>query len=239
LQRWHEFAVGRRWVAGYIHLSAESYPNVPPEANPVHQTHAFLIDVRSWDRDCTPSVIVRRKLRMAARAGAAISEDRPALVRALERLYPATLERFSARPSVPATAFAEWARDPRTLLVGATLNSAIEAVHLIHVERARAELHIVGASERGRGLSALLFTAAIERLKELGVVSYNTGGGGERGDGLYTFKTWLGGRPVAIQSIRQIYDQQRYASLCTLAGVTGTTEWFPAYRSDERHQPNG
>jgi hypothetical protein len=119
------------------------------------------------------------------------------------------------------------------------LAGVIEAVHLIHVRESTAELHIVGTSERGRELSALLYTAGIERLKTLGVTRCNLGGGGNPGDGLFTFKTWLGGVPVPLQSIHHVYDSALYKSLCAEAGMTGESSWFPAYRATPSNQANG
>jgi hypothetical protein len=109
----------------------------------------------------------------------------------------------------------------------------IHGVHLIHVHGATAEFHLAGSSRRGRPLSALLYVAAIERLRDRGVTRYNLGGGGEPSDGLFMFKRWLGAYPVPMQSIRQIYDPVRYAALCDLARAPRETSWFPAYRTPQ------
>jgi hypothetical protein len=231
LTRWLEFATANGWVSGYIQLSAESYPNVPPDASPVHQTHTFVLDTSAWDRNRTPSLIIRRKIASALRAGAVAEDDRAKLGARLRQLYPETLTRYGARSVLRGETIDAWSRDPHTLLLGISVEDTVEGVHLIHVHETRAELHLVGVSERGRSLSALLFAWGIERLRTMGVTRYNLGGGGDPGDGLFRFKRWLGAAPVSLQSIRQIYDARAYASLCAAAGVKPDAAWFPAYRS--------
>jgi hypothetical protein len=184
---WYEFAARAGWITGYIQLSAASYPNVPPEAHPVHQTYMFLLDPCAWDLHQTASLIIRRKVTSALRAGAVISEDREMLAEALGRLYPDTLGRFGATRRISAATLDAWARDPQNLLVGVGLRGTIEGVHLIHVHDGTAEFHIAGISRGGRGLSALLYASVIERLKAMGVTRFNLGGGGNPGDGLYKF----------------------------------------------------
>ena len=239
LAHWQEFAANQGWVAGYIQLAAESYPNVPAEANPLQHTHMFLLDISGWDPHRTPSQIIRRKVASARRAGAIICDDRPALSVCLRRLYPETLSRYGNRPLLSDATLDEWSRDPQNLLIGISVRGAIEGVHLIHVHGGGAELHIVGMSERGRRLSALLYAASIERLKAAGVTRYNLGGGGNPGDGLFTFKSWLGATPVPLQSIQHVYDSRQYESLCADAGVSTDSMWFPAYRSKSADHVNG
>jgi hypothetical protein len=239
LDIWYEFAARAGWVTGYIQLSAASYPNVPPQAHPVHQTFMFLLDPCAWNLHQTASLIIRRKVTAALRAGAVISEDREMLAECLGRLYPDMLQWFGATPRVSAATLDAWARDPRNLLVGVVLEGRIEGVHLIHVHDVTAEFHIAAMSRRGRGLSALLYASVIERLKAMRVTRCNLGGGGNPGDGLYKFKSWLGATAVPLQSIRHVYDARQYDALCATAGVSVASGWFPAYRSGDAHQAKG
>ncbi len=239
LVHWQEFAALEGWITGYIQLAAESYPNVPVDANPVHHTHMFLLDLSVWDAHRTPSLIIRRKVASALRAGAIICDDRPALSACLRRLYPETLSRYGRKPLLSDATLDEWSRDPQNLLIGVSLSGVVEGVHLIHVHGGGAELHLVGMNQSGRGLSALLYAAAIERLQAMGVTRYNLGGGGDPGDGLFRFKSWLGATPVPLQSIRHIYDSRQYESLCADSGVSADSTWFPAYRSTPGDHVNG
>jgi hypothetical protein len=229
LALWREFAAGNGWVSGYIQLSAETHPNVTPDARPVARGHMFLVNPQEWEIDRTPSRIIQRKAAAALRAGAVITHDRPALSVALGRLYPETLARFGATPPVSAATVEAWTRDPRNLLVGVSRDNHVEAVHLIHLHNEFAEFHLAGVSPQGRPWSALLYAGVLERLKALGVTRCNLGGGGSPGDGLYRFKDWLGGRAVPLQSIRHVYDVERFAEICTRFGVSTDSPWFPPY----------
>ena len=154
----------------------------------------------------------------AVRNGAVIVADRETLTHRLLQLYPETLSWFGAPRLLSEATIAAWANDSQNLILGAAIGGQIEIVHLNHVHGAAAEFHLAGSSRRGRSLSALLYVTAIEWLRDLGVTSYNLGGGGTPNGGLSMFKRWLDARPVPIQSIRQIYDPQRYAGLCAEAG---------------------
>jgi hypothetical protein len=235
LAQWHAFAATQGWVAGYIQLAADSYPNVPGEVGAVERAQMFFLDVRQWSLRETASLIVRRKVAAALRAGAAVSDDRAALVAALQPLYLETLSRFGGVSPIARATIDEWSSDHRNLLLGVMLNGTVEAVHLVQVHGDAAELHLVGTTERGRALSALLHTAVIERLQATGVARLNLGGA-QAVSGLGRFKRWLGGAPRPLQSIGQIYDRARYEALCRDAGVAKDEPWFPAYRAEVRHQ---
>jgi hypothetical protein len=235
LARWHAFAAAQGWVAGYIQLAADSHPNVPAEVGAVERTQMFFLDVRRWNLRRTASLIIRRKVAAAVRAGATVSADRAALGTVLPQLYFETLSRFGGASTIAAATIEEWSRDPRNLVLGAALNGTVEAVHLVHVHGDAAELHLVGTSERGRTFSALLYTAVIERLQAMDVTRLNLGGA-QAESGLGQFKCWLGGTPRPLQSISQIYHRVRYEALCRNAGVGPDETWFPAYRASVRHQ---
>jgi hypothetical protein len=235
LARWHAFAATQGWVAGYIQLAADTYPNVPGELGVVERTQMFFLEIRRWTLRSTASPIIRRKVAAALRAGAAVSDDRAALVAALQRLYIETLSRFGGVSAITPATIDEWSSDRRNLLVGAMLNGTVEAVHLVHVHGDVAELHLVGTTEHGRRLSALVYTAVIERLQAMGVALLNLGGA-QAGSGLFQFKQWLGGTSRPLHSISQIYDKARYHALCLDAGVASDEPWFPAYRAEGRQR---
>jgi hypothetical protein len=229
LTRWRAFATSQGWVSGYIQLAAETHPNVPADIETVLQTEMFLLDTCAWDLRRSASRIIHRKVARALQLGAVVmADDRAALTAGLQRLYPDTLARFGGRLQLSPDTLDEWSLDPRNLLIGVALNGVVEAVHLIHTHGRSAELHLAGVSEIGRGLSALLYSAGIERLKAMGVRRLNLGGAHA---GLHMFKSWLGGTPVPLRSVRQVYDRARYASLCAAAGVGSDEAWFPAYRA--------
>ena len=107
-------------------------------------------------------------------------------------------------------------------------------MHLAHVSGEHAEWHIGATTKDGRSLAALIYWNAPRFLRERGVRFSNVGGGIQIGDGTYQFKLRLGGVPTPMQSLRQVYDRDKYDELCALAGVSSETTWFPAYRAVRR-----
>ena len=239
LARWHQFAVQRGWICGYIQLSPATYPNVPSNLDAAHRTHMFLLDPSTWDRQRTPSAIIRRKVAAALRSNASITLDRATVAPRLWPLYIDTLSRFGRKPQFTSATLHEWSLDPQNLLIGVMLDDVIEGAHLVHVLGEHAELHIFAVSERGRPLSALLYTEMLERLAALGVKCCNLGGGGDAGGGLFMFKSWLGAKPVPQQSVRQIYNRHTYEVLCRTADAESPKEYFPRYRGDIVAGSNG
>jgi len=228
--RWHQVAAAIGWVCGYIQLCPVTAPNVPSGAGSLQRTHAFVIDPSTWDRRRTPSTIVRRKIAAATRRGATIASDPDAVREAFWPLYLETLSRFGSRPAFTAETLDRWARDPMNLVVGVILDGRVEGAHLVHVHGNHAEVHLVVASVRGRPCSALLYAETLDRLRDRNVTCCNLGGGGNPGDGLYTFKSWLGARPVPLSSVQQVYDSRAYEALCRAAGQDAATGYFPGYR---------
>jgi hypothetical protein len=231
LARWHEFAAASGWVCGYIQLSPMTYPNVPAETITSHRTHVFRINPSTWDRQKTPSTIIRRKLAAARRSCASISPDRSAVVARLWTLYQETLSRFGHRPNFTSETLSHWSRDPQNVVVGLMVDGSVEGAQLVHVHEHQAEVQIVATTDRGRRFSALLYAETLERLAERNVTCCNLGGGGNPGDGLFMFKTWLGATPVPLRAIRQIYDVPTYETLCRTAGKEQADSYFPVYRT--------
>jgi hypothetical protein len=70
----------------------------------------------------------------------------------------------------------------------------------------------------------------LRALADRGAPACNLGGGIREGDGLSDFKRRLGGEPVPIPVLRQIFDAPRYQALCATAGCDpDKTDFFPAY----------
>lgn len=227
---WREYAEAQGWIAGYVQLATSITPDAALLPETVLHDNVFVLDPRGWSAARSASLIIRRKIGAATRQGARVVLDRGALAEEFPALYLGLMRRFG-RSAEPAATVRAWAECPSTLLVGAELDGRIELVHAIHTSAAVAELHLVGSTERGRALSALVFGAAIEQLGRRGVARFDLGGAGDEGGGLYQFKSWLGGAAVPLNALHQVYDPAGYAALCAESGVEAGTSWFPAYRA--------
>lgn len=233
LDAWAAFSSSRGWVAGYLQLEPESSIGGIAGAMPGNQV--LLLDLTGRDPLANASSIIRRKIRRAEAQGARIIEDRAKLAAAVLRLYPLTMIRSGARRHYQFSdeTLRRWTLDPDILAIGAAAGEDVDTVALFPVSGTRAEYHIAASSEAGRELSAWLIAQAIAKLKQLGVVSLNLGGGVSPGDGLHQFKKRFGGRELPLHAVRQIYRPDIYESLCRAAGASPDESWFPAYRAAE------
>lgn len=232
LELWHEFATSQGWIAGYIQIAPwVEIEKIPMGAHLATHTSFMFLDLLAPELESSISRTVRRNLRKITLGGATLVENPSNLANSLRVLYPAAMRRFGAPVSFSSETIDRWARSPHCLLLGVSLEERVEAVHLGHVFGANAEWHIVGTSERGRSLSALIYWNAILRLREQGIRWLNMGGGARPGDGICAFKERFGAKPMAVQSLRQVYNHTMYERLCDEGGVIPKVGgWFPPYR---------
>lgn len=237
---WREFAAAQGWVAGYIQLAvgtelaARAVDGEIVEGNAV-----FLLDLRA-DTLASASINIRLKVQLAKERGALVYQDADRLAEALRRLYPATMRRVGAarQYELSTETLERLARDPDTMLVGGGFGTDVDTVHVFRIAGEHAEYHMVGTTERGRDLAALMICEGAARLQQSGVRLLNLGGGVKPGDGLHSFKRRFNGAPKPLRSLRQVYDRARYDELCRRAGVDPTGgAWFPAYRTLGSRQP--
>lgn len=235
LELWRNYAGHRGWVSGYLQLSpfTAALSDLPPQTELVERATVLTLNPSQWELAKTPSLIIRRKVAAATLAGATCVLDKLSVAEALLRLCPLTAHRFGVELLFGASTLTRWALDPSNLVIGLMAHGEIQAVHLIQVWNGQAELHLVGDTELGRQMSALLHVLAIEQLKIRGVQCYNLGGAARDG-GLFRFKTWLGGVARPMLALQQVYDASRYEALCARAGIVRSESWFPAYRHVER-----
>lgn len=234
LSLWQEYAAAQSWVAGYIQLSTSVDLGRQAVAGElVDLNEWFVLDLRPENLFETFAESIRQKVQRSSRDGTVLIDDRSVLAESLKRLFPMAMERVDARPHYqfsPET-LERWALDPSSIVLGASLENAVEAVSVFVVAGDEAEYHINACSERGRSLAAWLIWNAIVRLKANGVHTLHLGGGVKRGDGLDQFKRRFRGTPKTLRAVRQIYDRPRYLELCRLANVPPNHHWFPAYRA--------
>jgi len=234
LALWHEYAAAQHWVAGYVQLSTSvDLSRQALVGDVVDLNEWYVLDLRPENLLATFAESVRQKVQQCSSDGTVLIEERHLLAESLRRLFPIAMERVDARPHYrfSAATLDRWALDPSSIVLGASLDNAVEAVSVFIVAGDEAEYHLNACSERGRGHAAWLIWNAILRLKAVGVRTLHLGGGVKRGDGLDQFKRRFRGTPKMVRAVRQIYDRPRYLELCRLANVPPTHHWFPAYRA--------
>ena len=235
LSLWQEFATAQGWVDGYIQLatSVDLAPgSVPGEL--VARNAVFLLDLEPERIIKSASRTIRTKIYHAAKNGYALIDQKPVLAEALARLYPEAMRRLGAQPHYffSEESLHRWVHNPASLVLGASLDDAIQAVCVFNIANGCAEAHIMGSTERGRSLLPWLIWQGATQLRQRGATILNLGGGGHPGDGLYRFKERFGGNPKSLRAVRQIYDKARYRDLCRQAGVSMLqAARFPAYRA--------
>jgi hypothetical protein len=230
---WREYAIGRRWVAGYIQLAEDLQIEPASELGQVVAgNEIFLLDLAGADPMLSASEIVRRKLRRTLKDGTVLVRDPAVLADALVRLYPETMARLGANSVYlhDEAGLRQFTLLEGAVAVGAAVDGIVESVSVFLRLGHRAEYLCNACSVQGRDLAAWLIGEAVKSLKTDGATELNLGGGVVAGDGLYQFKARFNGRPRRLRSLRQVYDEARYLELCAAGDAGQAGDWFPAYR---------
>lgn len=132
------------------------------------------------------------------------------------------------------TAIEQLCRAASTIVVGArSADGPVVSASLFGYAGPYAEFLFNAATEEGRRQSTAIIWHAALRLRSLGVVWLNLGGGVQESDRLSEYKRRFGAVGMPLRSLRQVYDRPRYEELCRQAGVdtSEAARWFPPYRS--------
>lgn len=234
LQLWHEFARAQGWVTGYLQMSPYSDFHIEvPSARVVPRNEAFLVDTQADAFLDRVSRTIRSKIQGAERDGAQAVVGGDDAIEALKRLYPASMTRMQARSSYHFSqeTLERWARDDTSLVIAARIGPDIQAACLIHCRGELAESPVYASAEAHRHLQAWLIWQALPLLAQRGVRAFNIGGADPNRPGLYAFKERFHAEKRATAAVCQIYDPQRFASLCERAGRPADNAFFPPYRA--------
>ena len=110
------------------------------------------------------------------------------------------------------------------------------AAHVWYVADGRAYLHLQACTADGyaSGASYALFAEVFDQLRaeaDLATIGGAAGATAEARDGLFQFKRGWSSATITVPLVGRIVDPAQYRRL---AGPVGETEYFPAYRADER-----
>lgn len=149
--------------------------------------------------------------------GLEISSDYHLWVNDFIRLYYQTIDRVGASPvyRFSEETLLRLAQHPGSILLGALVDHKLEAAVLLLSEQGIAEYFINAATPSGKFLTRLLLWKGMIQLKMDGNQIFNLGGGATESDDLDTFKRRFGGHAAAVYLVKDILNQDEYASLCS------------------------
>jgi hypothetical protein len=232
---WRSFAEQRGYVCGYLALNPlfDTYAKFPAgetqEYDSVHVLDLKLPEPELW---AGIQARRRREIQSIQDSGVEITTSKAALIPFFVKHYSDFMQRKGASSTYAFnndTLEFLCAQDNVTL-TGIGRQSNIDAVVLCaHTEHVGDGLFYVCAPESPNYMSILAWQYALQ-LKSLGVHAFNQGGGSP---GMHASKAKFGGRTYPLRSLKQIYDEQAYHSLCAARGVDPAPDsgYFPAYRA--------
>jgi hypothetical protein len=235
--QWKQFASQRGYVCGYINLNPLLQDETYYEVDDVHAYNCVYALDLTLDLDILFARLSsnrRRQVRTMQRTTTLLFDSS----RLLDFLLSHYLDFFRCKGASSVYHFASetlvhLAESENVILVGAEGEEDIEAVtvfaftphvgeYLLNISRPGGEKH----------LAAMLWYGA-QQLKARQVAWLNLGGGIRPGDGVAQFKERFGGEIFPLLSLKQIYDQEIFQSLCrqTQADSDDLTGYFPPYRA--------
>ena len=236
---WAEFAATNGYVAAFITQN----PLLMPDGMTA-QWPGITEYVRTIYRiDLTQQLNIRLgRVSARTRSGlrkwlerATIEHDQDLLAEAFVRLYPGLAERrdMSALYHFDPVVLRRLTELPDTFLVGArSCDGIISCVALMAATSACGDYLFMASSPDGNSDGTGVLWCGLEKLAERKVPVCNLGGGISEGDGVAEFKRRIGGEPLALPIVQEIFDTDRYAALCRVAGVVpAATGFFPAYHA--------
>ena len=234
--RFRDFARSQGYVCGYITLNplfgdatyidpGETYPN----------TYVYVLDT-TVGLDVLHQRLSRNRRRELRTWTPGMHDVDPAKVREfLIAHYDAFMSSRGAR--------AQYRYDARTLLaicdsgnvvmLGAEVDGCVEAVRVVgYTPHAADDLFLV-STQRGSSHAACLAWSAVHRLTEMGVPTYNLGGGVSPSDAVAQAKERFGPARLPLNGLKQVYDREGYDLLCRRYGRPGSVHpgYFPPYRA--------
>jgi hypothetical protein len=234
-KKWQTFCSELNVVTAYIaQHPCFNIGTVPWKEDPESHHRCFLLDLHQPLECLWQSLSKTHRYEITKNATSAnfIIDDKPRLIKALQSLYPLTLERTraSAVYHFDASVLMDLCNLPNTFLIGAEKSGNIEAVSLFLQSKTCGEYFINAALPSGRMFSRNLIWEALRYSHQHGVKWFNMGGGLRPGDSLEQFKRGFGGSALPVMSIRHVANSNEYERLCIkYCGTLDNREFFPAY----------
>ncbi|MBB3086885.1 hypothetical protein [Geodermatophilus sabuli] len=235
-QRFRDFARSRGYVCGYIALNPlygdASYVD-PDEIYP--NTYVYVLDMTVGLDVLHDRLSRNRRRELRAWSPGMHDLDRARLREFLFTHYGAFMERRGAAPQYryDARTLEAICASGNVLMFGAESNGCVEAVRVVgYTPYGADDLFLVSTDEGSRHAAGLAWSA-MHRLTELGVPTYNLGGGVTPGDAVAQAKERFRPARLPLNGLKQVYDRQAYDELCRRYGQRRDVHpgYFPPYRT--------
>lgn len=161
-----------------------------------------------------------------------VTDDKAEILKVLPALYKDTLARVGAASNYffSTETLKALVHDVNTIVLGGEIGGKMHAVVIICYSGECAEYFINATDVEGRNLTRLLLWEGMRKLRSLGIMKFNLGGGAEEGDQLEAYKKRFGGRKAFIPLYRKIVNHDQYGSLCRSYNKDPTDiSYFPPY----------
>jgi len=234
-ERWQKFAVARGYVCGYFALH-------PMLAEPrYHSGLSTSNDLYFIDLTLGASTLrdrvdrnVKRSLNAWSQGGMSPVEDRKLLSKFIIRHYRSFMSLKNASPAAlwDADTLKTICDDPNVLMVGARDDEGL-CIVLSFAKTAYGAEHQFNINIReGRQFTVPLMFWGIDQLINLNLPWLNMGGGVKPNDSVALAKERYRPRRLSFYSAKEIYDTEKYRTLCRTAGVDADSSdgYFPKYR---------
>lgn len=241
-QVFREFARARGYVCGYIALNplfGDATYIDEHEVSP--NTELYVLDL-TLDIDVLHDRLARNRRRELRNwSPNAHDIDRESLTKFLVANYGPFMKLRCAGQQhlLNERSLEELCAAPNVLMFGARSGGRVEAVRVIgYTEHGADDLILVHTGEGARHATSLAWSA-VHRLIELGVPTYNLGGGVRPGDPVARAKEWFRPERLPFRGLKQVYDQHAYEKLCRRYGRNPAIDdgYFPPYRERDGRSP--
>jgi hypothetical protein len=119
------------------------------------------------------------------------------------------------------------------LMFGAESDEGVQAVRVVGFTAHGADDLFLVSTDEGSRHAAGLAWSAMQRLTEMGVPTYNLGGGVRPGDAVAQAKERFRPARLPLDGLKQVYDREAYDELCRRYGQHRDVPhgYFPGYRA--------
>lgn len=236
-QAWENFAKEHDYVAAYVLQNPLLAPAdiagwISAESGEARET--YWIDLTGTEDERLSRVSRRKRGALRKWLGAAAPEtDRQKLADAFVGLYPGFMAQRGAGSAYRYTPeeLTLLVSLPGTFLTGVcNARGEVCCVALFGMTAHSGDYLFMVSNEDGQEHGSGVLWLGLRHMASLQVPHCHLGGGIAEGDGVAEFKRRLGGQPLALHAVQQVFNAGRYRSLCREAGCRpGSTAYFPAY----------
>lgn len=234
-ENWSTFMAGKGFVSGYFSMNQACHYQELSKLQFTVQNMMYGVDLTKDLNELARNLghNNRRNLRRWREKRFELIYDQPLLKTLFPEMYMETakISGYKSRYQFDTNLLRSFTDLKGAYLIGVMCEKKILAIrlYLSTAYCAEAYLHanLPGEIEHSRAL----YWAGIEYFKKIQIPYLNLGGGIMQGDQIASFKKKLSTTQRPLYTMKVIFDQHKYRTLCQRANVTkNKTSYFPAYR---------